>query len=607
MLPNITPFLPALLPIATFFMIRQIDHSHHLSSNIWDLEYDYIIVGAGTAGAVVANRLSEDPFSTVLLLEAGGSENLVTDIPLSAPYIQKTPLDWRYKTVPQKHACFGLKNRQSLWPRGKVNGGSSVLNFMLYVRGNKKDYDLWSDQGCYDWSWENVYPYFLKSEDNQDVSYAYYPWHNRGGYLTISSPPYRTPIAHAFIEGGEYLGYPENDVNGPIQTGFTFPQGTIRRGARCSTAKAFLSPIRKRPNIKLVNFAHVIKILFNEHKRAIGVRFQHQALFYDVFARKEVILSAGSINTPQLLMLSGIGPREHLNSLHIPVLADLPVGKNLQDHIYPGGVHFTVDEKSSMVFGRDFSLSNLLRYFAMGRGSMTSLGGVEGLGFINTKYANMSEDYPDIEIHFVAGGPMSDHGRGLYQMYGLKEEVWEKFFVPNLIYDAISLYPVLLRPKSVGYIKLRSKNPFDHPIIDPKYLTHPDDIRRVVEGMKFCIRLGHTPAFQKFSARLYQTVFPGCELYPLWSDPYIECVARSFTATIYHPVGTAKMGSKYDPTAVVDPELRVLGGISSLRVVDGSIMPNIVSGNTNAPIIMIAEKASDLIKQANLRKTYFLF
>lgn len=281
-------------------------------------------------------------------------------------------------------------------------------------------------------------------------------------------------------------------------------------------------------------------------------------------------------------------------------MADLPVGENLHDHIYSGGVHFTVKDPVSLTQQGVFTATNLMKYFTQGKGPMTSTGGVEGLGFIRTRYANQSEDWPDVEIHFVSGSVTSDGGRAFKEYNGVTDELWTKVYQPYTPFDTFSMDPVLLRPKSRGFIKLRSANPYDHPIIDPKYLTHPDDIMTIIEGSKIAIAVGLTPPYKKFGAKLFQTVFPGCEAYIYLSDEYLACVARTYTQTIYHPVGTCKMGAAWDGTAVVDPELRVLGGVKNLRVVDASIIPTIISGNTNAPVIMIAEKAADLIKGKQL-------
>ncbi|KAH9421299.1 hypothetical protein DERP_013748 [Dermatophagoides pteronyssinus] len=600
LITSVNPLLPALVPLATLLWLKAADLGIFISRDTWDQEYDYIVVGAGSAGAVVANRLSEDHRTKVLLLEAGGSETLFSDIPIAAATLQMTPIDWAYQTEPQTVSCFGLKNQRSRWPRGRVLGGSSVLNYMLYVRGNRRDYDRWVDLGAYGWSWHDVLPYFIKSEDNQDPNVASNGYHGIGGYLTVANPPDSTPISLAFPEAGKHLGYPNVDINGPTQTGFTIPQGTIRNGARCSTSKAFLSSVRDRQNLHILTFAYATKVIFNEYKRAVAVQFDRFSLTHIVYARKEIILSGGSVNTAQLLMLSGIGPSDHLHSLGIPIIADLPVGKNLQDHIYPGGIHFTIDKKYSMIQRRVSSLPNTIAYFALGRGPWTLLGGVEGLGFIKTKFTNRTDDWPDFEIHLVSGGPSSDDGQTFRRVQGYTDEMWHQVYQPYVKFDTFSLYPVMLRPESIGYIELRSTNPYDPPIIDPKYLTHQKDIESMVDAMKICIAVGLTPPYRKMKSRLIETVFPGCEHYEMWSDEYLACVARTFTSTLYHPVGTAKMGAPWDPTAVVDPELRVLGGVKGLRVADGSVMPKVVSGNTNAPIIMIGERVSDMIKGINL-------
>lgn len=260
------------------------------------------------------------------------------------------------------------------------------------------------------------------------------------------------------------------------------------------------------------------------------------------------------------------------------------------------GVHFTIAKPISITQANSFTPTNLARYYKAGKGPLTSIGGIEGLGFVKTKYANITRDFPDIEIHFIAGNVVSDGGRSMKDYYGLSDEVWKKVYEPYVPYHTFSMDPVLLRPKSRGYIELRSSNPYDAPIIDPKYLAAPDDVMTMVEGMKISLAIGLSPAFQKFGAKPFQTTFPGCEHYGYLSDEYLACVARTYTLTIYHPVGTAKMGAPFDPTAVVDSELKVLGGVSRLRVVDASVMPTIVSANTNAAIIMIAERAADMIK-----------
>ncbi|XP_015785701.1 glucose dehydrogenase [FAD, quinone]-like isoform X1 [Tetranychus urticae] len=587
---------PALIPLLSFWIARRSDQVFRVTRDSWEKEYDYIIVGAGSAGSVLANRLSEDPRVKVLLLEAGGSENIISDIPIAYQMLQHTPMDWSYLTEPQESSCFGLKDKRSRWPRGRVLGGSSVINVMLYVRGNRLDYEQWVRNGAVGWSWEEVFPYFLKAEDNRDANIAYNGYHGRGGPLTVQSSPYLSPLGAAWPAAGHILGYKFVDVNGPSQTGFTIPQGTIRRGARCSTAKAYLLPAKNRPNLHVIAFAYVTRIIFNEIKRAVAVQFDRFSLSYLVYARREIIVSGGSINSPQLLMISGIGPAQHLKDHGIPIIADLPVGENLQDHIYPGGMTFSINAKVSLSQDRVFNAANLGKYFTKGTGPLTSLGGVEGLAFIKTGRANQSIDWPDIEMHFVTGNVVADGGKGLIGLTGLSPDIWNRVFLPYSPLDTFTIDPVLLRPKSRGYIRLRSANPYDHPIIDPKYLSDPDDVLTIVEAMKIALAIGLSPPMKAFGAKLIETVFPGCEYYVYLSDEYLACVARVFTSTIYHPVGTCKMGSPWDPTAVVDSELKVMGGVTGLRVIDASVMPTIISGNTNAPTIMIAERGADLIK-----------
>ncbi|KAF7495030.1 Glucose dehydrogenase -like protein [Sarcoptes scabiei] len=574
---KLNALLPALLPLFVFWSANRMRHNTPIDREYFDREYDYIVVGAGSAGPVVANRLSENPNVKVLLLEAGGHEVYQTEIPVLAARLQLSEYDWQYKTEPQKFACKGMKENRSNWPRGKILGGCSSINYMLYIRGNSKDYDLWESYGNYGWGWKDVFYYFIKSEDNRDPDILKNGYHGHNGPLTVSTPHYTTAIGGAFLEAGKLFGFPNIDVNGPRQTGFAIPQGTVRRGARCSTSKAFIRDFRERENFHTVIYAHVTKIIFNEYKRAIAVQFDRKGLDYIVYARKEIILSAGAINSPQLLMLSGIGPRYDLERLGIPVISDLPgVGQNLQDHIGVGGMQF-------------------ISMHLLGIGPLTMLGGLDGLGFISTKYANASDDWPDVELHFIPSCPSSDGGEYVRRAMNLKDELFQHVYEPFLYEDSFAYYPVLLRPRSVGYIKLRSANPYDQPIIQPNYFKDPLDAKIMVESLKLSLKMALSKPFRKFNTRPWTRKWYGCEHLLLFSDDYLECLTRSYSATIYHPVGTAKMGPPDDPMAVVDPELRVYG-VQGLRVIDGSIMPKIVSGNTNAPIIMIGEKGADLIK-----------
>ncbi len=561
-------------------------------------EYDFIVVGGGSAGAAVAGRLSEEKGWSVLLLEAGGLETEISDVPALAAYLQLGSMDWKYKTEPQPgRACLGLTNQRCNWPRGKVIGGSSVLNYMLYVRGNRKDYDAWEADGNPGWGYDNVLHYFKKSEDNRNPYLAATPYHRAGGPLTVQESPWRTPMATTFIEAGVEMGYDNRDGNGEFQTGFMIPQGTIRRGTRCSSAKAFLRPVRDRKNLHIAMHSMVTKILVDPYtKRAYGVKFKRKDKIWHVHARKEVILSAGALNSAHLLMLSGIGPRWHLEEFGIPVLQDLPVGENLMDHYGTGAMVFTIDKPVSLVQTRYENIPAVLKYIMFGSGPLTVLGGVEGLAWIPTKFENRSADFPDIEFHFVSGTPGSDGGRQIRKVMGISDTLWQ-VFRPLAYRDGWSVFPMILRPKSKGAVRLRSVNPYDLPAVHAGYFTHPHDIKVLVEAVKFALALSQTSAFQRYNSRYWDQIpIPGCEHTDLWSDEYWACIIRHYTITIYHYSGTAKMGPPDDPESVVNHELKVYG-LRGLRVIDGSIMPKIPSGNTNAPIIMVGEKGADLVKE----------
>lgn len=346
---------------------------------------------------------------------------------------------------------------------------------------------------------------------------------------------------------------------------------------------------------------HVTRVLIDPAtKVAFGVEFVRDGKIYRIRATKEVILSAGAVNSPQILMLSGVGPKADLEKHKIPVVQNLPVGHNLQDHVGLGGLTFVIDKPVSILLSRVYAVHPVLQYAVFGGGPLTIMGGVEGLAFVNTKYVNASDDYPDIEFHFISGSTHSDGGAQLKKAHGLTENFYKKSFEPITGKDSYSLLPVLLRPKSRGFIKLRSRNPFDPPLIYPNYFKDDFDMRTLIEGVKIGVSLSKTPAFKHYKSKFLP--FPDCNHIPIHTDLYYECMIRHYSATIYHPVGTAKMGPYWDEEAVVDPDLRVYG-IKNLRVIDASIMPTLVSGNTNAPVIMIGEKGADLIKSLWIKRS----
>lgn len=551
----------------------------------------------------MASRLSEIHNWTVLLLEAGGDETEISDVPALAGFMQLSDLDWKYQTTPRgdRAYCQAMIGDRCNWPRGKVLGGSSVLNAMVYVRGNRRDYDYWEAQGNPGWNFDNVLPYFKKSEDNRNPYLAHNPYHGKGGYLTVQEAPWRTPLSIAFIKAGQELGYENRDINGEEQTGFMLTQATIRRGSRCSTSKAFLRPVRLRNNLHIAMHAHATRILIDKvTKRAYGVEFKKYNKKYVIFARKEVILSAGAINSPQLLMLSGIGPADHLQEMNIPVISDLPVGNNLQDHVGLGGLTFLVNDPVTVTKSRFQTPAVAMEYVLNERGPM-SFPGIEGLAFVNSKYADPSGLWPDIQFHFGPSSVNSDGGEQIRKILNLRDGVYNTVYKPLEKSETWTILPLLLRPKSSGWIRLRSKSPFIQPSIEPNYFAHPEDVAVLVEGIKIAHNVSATAAFQRFGSRPHKIPLPGCRHLPFMSDEYWECCIRQFTFTIYHPTGTAKMGPDWDPTAVVDSRLRVYG-ISGLRVVDASIMPTIISGNPNAPVIMIGEKAADMVKEDWLQR-----
>ena len=535
------------------------------------MQYDYIIIGAGSAGCVLANRLSKDPNNTVLLVEAGGSDkyNPHIHIPASYPKLHKTKVDWGYWTEPQKH----ILNRKLYLPRGKVLGGCSSTNAMAYVRGNQEDYNDWAALGNDGWSFEEVLPYFKKSESNESIVNDY---HSQTGELNVAFPSFNTPYAQAFIDACVEKGFERNDdYNGAIQEGAGMFQTTIKNGKRHSGVGAFLRPAMKRKNLTVLTKTHTKRIVV-EKDRAIGIEVGNKPNQSTIFkAKKEVILSAGAFGSPQLLMLSGIGDKEALKKVGIESKMHLPgVGKNLQDHLFAALSATSKQQEGQNHHIKPLNqLTGLLQYMLLNKG-IAKIGPLEAVAFGRTAASPNRVDY---QFHFAAFHIGDDYKADLYDI---------NTYPTN---DGFSIVPTLLRPESRGFLKLKSNNPFEYPIIQPNFLEKEADRLVLLESAKKALTVLEAKAFDPFRK---QIITPPDRS----SDEAIYLHLQKQVETVYHPVGTCMMGK--DEMSVVDHQLR-LKGIEGLRVIDASIMPKIVSGNTNAPVYMIAEKGADMILNGN--------
>lgn len=538
------------------------------------MTFDYIIIGAGSAGCVLAHRLSEDPENRVLLLEAGGPDKkMEIHIPAAYSKLNRTEVDWGFETEPQP----GVLNRKIYLPRGKSLGGSSSTNAMAYVRGNRADYDEWAAMGNEGWEYESVLPYFTKSENNEQLHNRY---HGQGGPLNVTyAQVYRTPVADAFVKACVENDIPENhDCNGAEQTGAGLLQFTIKDQKRCSTATAFLRPILQRPNLKIITRAHTRRILI-ENDRAVGVEFlTGKNTTEKAYAEKEVILSAGAFNSPQLLMLSGIGAREELTRHGIEVKKELPgVGKNLQDHLFTGVSALSTVPTANNALKPLNQLKGLAQYLLFKKGPLT-ISPLEASAFLKI---NDGPDPVDLQLHFA---PVHFGNDG-------KADFYNPDTFPHV--SGYTVLPTLIKPKSVGYVGIRSANPLDAPVIDPRFLSAEEDLLTLLKGTKKTLEIMEATAFASCRKEIILPLHRS-------SDDELILHIKTVLETVYHPVGTCKMGT--DEMAVVDSQLRVRG-IEGLRVADASIMPRIIAGNTNATCIMIGEKAADMILGTNAVKT----
>ncbi|CAH0713826.1 unnamed protein product, partial [Brenthis ino] len=492
---------------------------------------------------------------------------------------------------------MGMRAGRCSWPRGKVVGGSSVLHSMMHTRGNKKDYDSWAANGNPGWDYNNVLKYFKKSENIQIPELAKdTKYHSTAGPMVIQYPNWRTSLSDAFLQAGLETGGKIVDYNGEKQIGYSIIQFTMKNGTRMSASRAFLHPIKHRKNFHLVKNAIVTKILIDPWKKqAYGVEFEKGGMKYVIKAKREVVLSAGAINSPQLLMLSGIGPRKHLTKKNITTLFDLRVGYNLQDHWALGGLTFVINTTDSLRIEKVVTFDNVLEYFNHHNGPISAPTGTEALAFFDTKNPDDEDGYPDLELLFVAGSLVS--ASAYKYAFAIEESLYNTVYEPISNQHTWMVFPMLLLPQSRGRITLRSNNPYDKPIINANYFTddgHDENV--ILYGIRKVIELSKTKAFQKFGSKLHDIPIPKCANFKFNSDAYWLCAMKTITNTIYHHCCTAKMGPQDDPDAVVDCRLRV-HGLKGLRVVDASVMPHVPAAHTNAPTMMIAEKAADMIKE----------
>ncbi len=525
--------------------------------------FDYVIAGGGSAGCVLAGRLSEDPAVSVCLLEAGGKgDSWVVNTPMAVVAMVRSRLhNWAFETVPQS----GLGGRRGYQPRGRALGGSSAINAMVYIRGHRSDYDRWAAMGNEGWSYEAVLPYFRRAEHNERIRDGF---HGQGGPLNVADLRTGNPFQERFLQAAEQAGFRRNaDFNGAEQEGVGAYQVTQKNGERWSAARAYVHPHLSRPNLRVLTGARARRVLL-EGGRATGVGFLQGGQVRSVAASREVIVSAGALQSPQLLMLSGIGDGEELRRHGIPVVHHLPgVGRNLRDHV---DYVFSMRSRSLDLVGISpaggLRLAREIGRYRRERRGMVTTNFAEAGGFLKTR---PEVPAPDVQLHFVVGG-VNDHARKLH------------------LGHALSLHVCLLRPRSAGRVGLASADPLAAPSVDPDFYGQSQDLEDMLLAFKLGRRILEAPAL---AAEITADMFAA----KARTDDEIRATLRERSDTIYHPVGSCRMG--VDPMAVVDPQLRVRG-VGALRVVDASVMPDLIGGNTNAPTIMIAEKAADLIRAA---------
>lgn len=580
-------------------------------------DYDFIIVGGGTAGCVIANRLSANPKWNILVLEAGKPESTANFVPGMAGYLIKSNYDWGYIAEKTPGSCLGnvlmprlchsliisritaSEEERCPYHAGRALGGSSTTNYMLFTRGNQWDFNEWEDAGNEGWGYEGVLPYFKSIETATSGEDFDAEFRGSSGEMVVGYPPYRSALTDFFVIAAKEAGHELTDYNGEKQLGLSYIQSNLKNGRRVSSASAFIHPIyKKRKNLHIITSAMVSKVLIDaDTKTAVGVSFNYDGQSRDVYAKKEVILSAGALRSPQLLMLSGIGPSDHLKQLGITVIKDLPVGNRYYDHTVFPGLVYTTNTTNLALHIKQLGVLDVLE-FIEGKGKFTSPVNIEAVVYGKMENSSLHPEQPDYELLMLPGTLAGDLGTVLASVYKITPYFYERFLQPlePQRQDKFTVLVHQMRPKSAGYIRLRDNNIESHPLFYPNFFTHPDDVEAQLAGVRDGMRIASGPIFKALGAQIYSNLMPGCEHLEFGSDDYWRCAIPVASVGTHHQTGTCRMGPEDDEDSVVDDKLRV-HGIKRLRVADNSIIPSMVCAHTHAVALMIGEKFSDIIKQ----------
>ncbi|KAK9885236.1 hypothetical protein WA026_010739 [Henosepilachna vigintioctopunctata] len=565
-----------------------------------DAAYDFVIVGGGTAGCVLARRLAENSSASILIIEAGGRGNGVLSVPVISPLLQQSNFDWKYKTTRQSNACLSFHKQRCMFPVGKGLGGSHQLNNMIYTRGHPLDYESWF-QDLPGYSYEkDIEHYFKRAEQiyaqNETVSESFNP-------ALVTPVRYLSQASLHIVNSFLRIGYRTSEPTLDFFSGFYRPFVTQKNGRRWTTADHLLE--MKFPNVVILSKATAEKVVFNDNYEATGVKFDYIGVSRFVKARRAVILSAGTVGSAKLLMLSGIGPKNHLKKIGIKLVRDLPVGNNLQDHLATGFDLMHVNKKIGLSIGNLLDIREIWKYLFLAKGAWTS-NGVDLIGFTNVDFIHCKnniknnvtlcyEKYwanrPDVELMMMPLGLTTDMGIHLRTLLGITDDVWDEYF-GNINETSMSAVTVLLHPKSRGTVRLANKNHHSKPLIDPNYLSHPHDLKILVAHMMRFKKIFDKVLRGQENIHLYEKNYPGCENFEFGTLCYWKCYLKRMSTSSYHPIGTCKMGIRED--SVVNFDLQV-HGTNKLFVVDASVLPGQISGHIMAPIIMMAERASDFI------------